>query len=423
LKHVYARYEDGVFSFGNDPALLEVSLISVAKWIRRASGCYTYKVWNLGAVPEAYRDQIIAEVRSQALPALQQRDGEDETNAARRTADGLAMLRLVESLFNELDTVTVWSNWPLVGQSRFQLRAEVVAKKNSWLAGVMGRLGALQPPRTDESVKAMFTCRVGMAFPSEVRSTALYAINFLPSTMLRDGLHAAIGSGAVGLDSTLVEGEGGAEIQGDITYEGIRLPQVPKSVKAITTNDELTVPIDQFPLFSKFEGYSLSSSLEGNTMSFRLGKGATSSRRPSLERPSPLARRSDIARLDLDLSVDADKGRKLIAIIQRLEEVADDLTFAEYRKRVAKSISGLTSAQKEAFLVQRPEFRVGTEPPNPFRSLSGKLSSDGDLRLSARVTATPGRLTARLTMGRDLHRLFLARRLVTGARLKPRSGQ
>ena len=158
-------------------------------------------------------------------------------------------------------------------------------------------------------------------------------------------------------------------------------------------------------------------------MSFRLGKGATSSRRPSLERPSPLARRSDIARLDLDLSVVADKGRKLIAIIQRLEEVADDLTFAEYRKRVAKSISGLTSAQKEAFLVQRPEFRVGTEPPNPFRSLSGKLSSDGDLRLSARVTATPGRLTARLTMGRDLHRLFLARRLVTGARLKPRSGQ
>ena len=359
------------------------------------------------AIPKDIRKRLFVEVETQTGVKLQRGDQEEvETYALRRTISKLT-LHCARALFDDVETITGWPEWP-VADSPYRAKLAIQVRPESPSARIFGSLGPKVPNlRFKESNTRMGTIEFNVSLHDEIKPV----LHEIASSIV--GEHLPL---LVLLGPTLDRGDLAAVAEINETPE--QFPQLSGAMSVVPvagSEERLCSAIGgtltpEGSVFRAFHCQFLGQSYGTQSLSFH-------GRDNSIEFT---ASNQTIPFNEGPFAVNGSEEQQGVNDLMRLR-----LDFGKWAGRPGDSgicnfIRQLESSF-ERYLIKKADGNtlqsVGSEFETEvsFKSFASKLDDGGDWRLNATARSTETTFVVECEVGRDLHRFSIARELIATA--------
>jgi hypothetical protein len=441
----YLRYENGVIAVSGTASatLHDVSMAKVAEWAELGRGKYTMFALNLKRVSKRKRVEMLAALRKTVFSALQQRDDEPQERYAVRRALGKMYLGAIDTAADSVDEIVFWTQWPGKNPSE-PWRCELVVqlKEDSVISKYAGQLRiAPQIAVSKASESEFLSLQIAALLPRASRDALgvlTAAVSGIRESELGQQLTRTLKQGRleVAASGRVVNGE--PIIAGGVHLDGVNpstlqeaLELISSDMVAIGSTDEATVnaALPQSSWLPPDTKLRLTLSTKQNNL---LGFIAKDTQPDSLNADDyfafPRSNKSvPILRVAANLQPfiqrqdDAAPSEWLIRAEQLLDEykwnqVNDTLVAGvPLQEGIPKDIA--KKSQKEMLAKFREFQRLRSTIGDNFQSLANQLTHDGSWAATGRVDVNSKRLKVSATVGRDLHRFYIARKMLARQRI------
>lgn len=441
----YLRYENGVIAVSGTASatLHDVSMAKVAEWAELGRGKYTMFALNLKRVSKPKRVEMLAALRKTVFSALQQRDDEPQERYAVRRALGKMYLGAIDTAADSVDEIVFWTQWPGKNPSE-PWRCELVVqlKEDSVISKYAGQLRiAPQIAVSKASESEFLSLQIAALLPRASRDALgvlTAAVSGIRESELGQQLTRTLKQGRleVAASGRVVNGE--PIIAGGVHLDGVNpstlqeaLELISSDMVAIGSTDEATVnaALPQSSWLPPDTKLRLTLSTKQNNL---LGFIAKDTQPDSLNADDyfafPRSNKSvPILRVAANLQPfiqrqdDAAPSEWLIRAEQLLDEykwnqVNDTLVAGvPLQEGIPKDIA--KKSQKEMLAKFREFQRLRSTIGDNFQSLANQLTHDGSWAATGRVDVNSKRLKVSATVGRDLHRFYIARKMLARQRI------
>ncbi|MFK7820642.1 MAG: hypothetical protein AB8G99_18120 [Planctomycetaceae bacterium] len=441
----YLRYENGIIAVSGTASatLHSVSMAKVAEWAELGRGKHTMFALDLKRVSQRKRVEMMAALRKTAFSALQQRDDEPQERYAVRRAVGEMYLGAIDTAADSVDEIVFWTQWPGKKPSepwRCELRVQL--KEDSLLSRYAGQLRiAPQIAVSEESESEFLSLQIAALLPRASRDALgvlTAAVPRLRESDLGQQLTQSLKQGRleVAASGRVVNGEpviaGGIHLDGPnaATLQEV-LGLIGSDMVAIGSTDEATVnaALPQSSWLPTDTKLRLTLSTKQNNL---LGFVAKDTQPDSLNaddyfafprsnESGPILRMSANLQPFIQTKDDVPPSEWLI----RAEQLFDEYQWNQVNDRLVAGVplqEGIPKdiakkIQREMLAKFREGQRLRSTIGDNFQSLANQLKHDGSWTATGRVDVNSKRLKVSATVGRDLHRFYIARKMLARQRI------
>jgi hypothetical protein len=433
-------YEDGLALFGSTAAVSSVNSAKIRTLMQDSSRDERTIQFRFTAVPGSFREELFGEVRRASATFLQQRNTETANGYGARRALADLKLELLRMAADDIDELQFRTRWPGPKQGGFDANIKIQCVKGSELHKLLRELVVKHPAISvadPEQLAGWAELHLGV--PNRIRKLlmSLSGNSSLPGQLLHTASQGRCEL-ALGIDAS----EAVPHFFGASGFVGDKLP-LEGMPKPCTSDAGFRWKLDSVSGYSEVAGLELLAAVEKKRIWFDVSTAPAQAafRRFNFETKrtptSILAFRFDFSKWQGRF----DEGAPSQDVLRALEDLCDSVylakrlqqqkqNLAKIRAHLLESTKRLDPSVRERILQagldshrNSSTFRLPDGYSEPSQSILQHTDREGDWTATGEVRLANGALEGKLHVGRELHKLYVARRLLAAKRIMVFRGQ
>lgn len=426
-------YSQGIVVYGESKAISKLNLKPVQAFVQdHVNSDYSVR-YHVLAVPKVHRRQLLSEVSNRIFASSQQRDAEQEAPYRARRAIAQTALLFSEAIAEGVESITLAIDSPMRALGAYGLTLDVRTREDSALQEYLSKSVIRRPKFVLSRPDSLAGwAELHLALPPEV----VGQFKDVPqSGELLYGLLSAAADGrfeaAVGIKANEPPHLFGVA---DFAADRLSLKSLPLPESSL--NGETVWSLGKLTGRRELETFKVLASVSKNRLWADVSKQPESEVDDVVKRPRGrvtlplLAFSFDLARLT-DRN---EPGSVSGAMLRALENLFDAMELERRIRKRDRSLAPLVSRyetrlkkhvpkeqwdhyQKTFLRQQRSFFGLPEQLSEPCESVLEHSSVEGDWAVRGSLRVLKNGLAGRIHIGRELHQLFRARRLMVQKRI------